>query len=83
MPKILGRPAGSDRKIVDQAAVQRNGVPSRHIRCMITASLRATATLAFFSELRAARRVPRLPRGPLAEIYRSKVTNSSGLTVRA
>lgn len=42
--------------VADQAAVQRNGVSSRHIRCMITASLRATATLAFFSEVRAGSR---------------------------
>jgi len=33
-------------------AIQRKGVPSRHIRCMMTASLRATATFAFLSELR-------------------------------
>ena len=33
-------------------------MPSRHIRCMITASLRATATFAFLSELRLASVMP-------------------------
>ena len=36
----------------------RNSVPSIHMRCMITASLRATATHAFFIELRRATRMP-------------------------
>ena len=39
-------------------AVQRKDAPSSHIRCMITASLRATATFAFLSELRLAIATP-------------------------
>ena len=34
--------------------VHRNSVPSTHMRCMITASLRAKATIAFFSPRRLA-----------------------------
>src|SRR5215813_15337267 len=37
---------------------QENSVPSTHMRCKITASLRATATLAFLSPLRLAIRRP-------------------------
>jgi len=32
----------------DCSLVQRNSVPSTHIRCMITANRRASATIAFF-----------------------------------
>jgi hypothetical protein len=46
-------PIGSDRSQCHAAAaacslVQRNSVPSIHIRCMITANRRAKATTAFF-----------------------------------
>jgi len=34
--------------------VQRNSVPSTHMRCMITANLRASATMAFFIPRRVA-----------------------------
>src|SRR5258708_18195348 len=37
---------------------QVNSVPSTHIRCRMTASLRATATLAFRSPLRLASLIP-------------------------
>jgi hypothetical protein len=46
-------PIGSDPSRCHAAAaacslVQRNSVPSTHIRCMITANRRASATIAFF-----------------------------------
>ena len=49
----LGFPIGSDRSRCHAAAaacslVQRNSVPSIHIRCIITANRRAKATTAFF-----------------------------------
>ena len=40
------------------SAVQRNAVLSAHMRCSTTASLRATATLAFFCPTRLASRTP-------------------------
>lgn len=50
----LRAPAGCNGRAHNQAAfgmmscrVQRNSVPSRHMRCMITASRRANATIAF------------------------------------
>ncbi len=62
-------PAGTNRWKPDRAAqatagsaLQRNSVPSRQRRCRSTASLRATATLAFLKPLRWAIARPQLRR---------------------
>ena len=45
---------GDHAATADCSLVQRNSVPSTHIRCMITANRRASATTAFFSPRRLA-----------------------------
>ena len=50
--------AGTNSTLPPASFFQRNSVPSTHIRCMITASLRDTATIAFFKPPRLAIRSP-------------------------
>ena len=49
------RPLGMSASLIGRSLVQRNSVPSIEMRCMITASRRARATMAFF--------MPRRPLG--------------------
>ena len=51
-PPIAFDPARSHAAATSR--VQRNSVPSTHMRCMITANRRAKATIAFFSPRRLA-----------------------------
>ena len=72
---------GGGRTRADQAAagsaLQRNSVPSRQRRCRSTASLRATATLAFLKPLRWAMARPQLRRAEVRLILTSSTFAAS------
>ena len=79
-----GSPAisGKDR---DQAGSlpHRNEVPSIQMRCRMTASLRATATCAFFMPLRLASRSPQAFSAHQRRVGRSKTLAASKRYVRS
>ena len=58
---------------------QLNSVPSIHIRCRMTASFRATATLALLRLLRLATRMPQALR---ADHFETRVNNTLAASYR-